>query len=185
MDAFFINPKQPPLTDNTRNGKTKRKGTNGKNSSKNEGGFSLTELIMAVSIVGILSAIAIPNYVSQICRSETTEAVSSVGSLQAIVSAYIDETGVLPTSWNNLNSISAIMSNDGEMTGEFTEKWTLPSEHYEITVSGPTSSTYNIKGIPTDGCPNRDVKACLNASTGASKLSEGDGTTNAVDVICT
>jgi len=152
---------------------------------KRQSGFSLPELVIVTSIIGVLSAVAIPNYVGQLCRSETTEAVSSVGSLQAIVSAYIDETGVLPTSWNNLNSISAIMSNDGEMTGEFTEKWTLPSEHYEITVSGPTSSTYNIKGIPTDGCPNRDVKACLNASTGASKLSEGDGTTNAVDVICT
>jgi prepilin-type N-terminal cleavage/methylation domain-containing protein len=148
-------------------------------------GFSLPEIIITTCIIGVLTAIAIPNYVGQLCRSETTEAISSVGSLQAIISAYIDETGVYPTNWDNLNSISAIMSSDGEMSGAFTKKWVLPSEHYEITVSGPTSSTYNIMGIPTDGCPNRGVKTCLNASTGASKLSKGDGTTNAVDVICT
>ncbi|QNI53312.1 pilin polypeptide PilA-like N-terminal methylation domain-containing protein [Synechococcus sp. BIOS-E4-1] len=148
-------------------------------------GFTLTELIIAVGIVVTLSFIAIPSYFSQACKSKTTEVISSVSSLQAIISAYIDETGAYPTNWDNLNSISAIMSVGGEMTGEFTEIWTLPSEHYEITVSGPASSTYNITGVSKDGCPNRDVKACLNASTGASKLSRGDGTTNAVDVICT
>ena len=148
-------------------------------------GFSLPEIVIATCIIGVLTAVAIPNYIGQLCRSETTEAISSAGSLQAIISAFIDETGAYPTSWDELNSISAIMSNDGEMTGEFTKKWILPSEHYEITVGGPTSSTYNITGAPKDGCPNRDIKACLNASTGASKLSKGDGKTNAIDVVCT
>ncbi|KZR92337.1 Fimbrial protein precursor [Synechococcus sp. MIT S9509] len=152
---------------------------------KRQPGFSLPELVIVTSIIGVLSAVAIPNYVGQLCRSETTEAVSSVGSLQAVISAYIDETGVLPTSWDELNSISAIMSNDGEMDGEFTEKWILPSEHYEITVSVPAIAIYNIKATPKDGCENLEIKACLNASTGASKLSKGDGKTNAVDVVCT
>ncbi len=154
-------------------------------SCRSEEGFSLTELIMALSIVGILSAIAIPNYQNQLCRSKTTEAISSTSSLQAIISAYIDETGVYPTSWDNLNSISAIMSNEGEMSGEFSEKWVLPSKHYEITVNGPSGSTYNITGVTNNGCPNRSIKACLNASTGASKINEGDGETNAADVVCT
>ncbi|KZR84540.1 type IV pilin protein [Synechococcus sp. MIT S9504] len=148
-------------------------------------GFSLPEIVIATCIVGVLTAVAIPNYVGQLCRSETTEAISSVSSLQAIISAYIDETGVYPTNWDDLNSISAIMSSDGEMTGEFTKKWILPSEHYEIIVGGPASSTYSITGAPKDGCPNRDIKACLNASTGASKISKGDGKTNAIDVVCT
>jgi prepilin-type N-terminal cleavage/methylation domain-containing protein len=155
------------------------------NSNKDSKGFSLTELIVSTAILGTLTAIAVPNYVSQLCRSESTEAISSVSSLQAIISAYIDETGAYPTSWDNLNSISAIMNNNGAMSGEFTKKWMLPSGYYEIAVSGPSGSTYNISGHPKDGCPNRSIKACLNASTGASKLSKGDGTTNAVDVVCT
>lgn len=133
----------------------------------------------------MLSAIALPNYLSQVCRSESSEAISSIGSLQTIIAAYIDETGVYPTSWDDLNSITAIMSNDGQMSGGFTKKWVLPNENYEITVSGPTTSIYNITADPRDGCDNRSIKACLNTSTGASALRKGDGTTNAATVVCT
>ena len=95
-------------------------------------GFTLTEMLIAVGIIGMLSAIALPNYTNQVCRSESSEAISSVGSLQTIIAAYIDETGVYPTSWDDLNSIAAIMSKDGQMSGKFTEKWILPNENYEI-----------------------------------------------------
>ena len=42
-------------------------------------GFSLPELVVAVTIIGVISSIAIPNYVGQLCRSESTEAESAIG----------------------------------------------------------------------------------------------------------
>jgi prepilin-type N-terminal cleavage/methylation domain-containing protein len=153
--------------------------------NKISAGFTLTEMMIAVAIIGILSSIAIPNYTSQVCRSESSEAISSIGSLQTIIAAYIDETGVYPKSWDDLNSITAIMKKDGQMSGKFTEKWILPNENYEISVSGETTPIYNITAVPRDGCENRSINACLNTSTGASALTKGDGTTNAATVICT
>ena len=147
-------------------------------------GFTLTEMLIAVGIIGILSGIAIPSYLNQACRSKSSEAIASIGSLKAIIAAYIDETGVFPANWDDLNSISAIMGIEGEMTGAFSKKWVLPSKYHEIMVLGPTNAIYNIKAEPLSGCENRSIKACLNSSTGASKLSKGDGTTNALDVVC-
>ena len=148
-------------------------------------GFTLPEMMVTVAIIGILSSIAIPSYVSQTCKSKSAEAIASIGSLQTIIAAYIDETGVYPTEWDDLNSISAIMSAEGEMGGPFTKKWKLPSKYHEITVSGPTNSVYNITAEPLSSCEKRSIKACLNTSTGASKLNKGDGTTNAANAVCT
>jgi len=148
-------------------------------------GFTLTEIMISVAIIGILSSVALPNYTNQVCRSESSEAISSIGSLQTIIAAYIDETGVYPTSWDDLNSITAIMSKDGQMSGGFTKEWVLPNENYEITVSGPTTSIYNIAAVPRDGCEKRSISACLNTSTGASALKKGNGATNAATAVCT
>ena len=147
-------------------------------------GFTLTELVMATAILGLLTSIAVPNYIAQLCRSESVEAESTIASLKAIISAYVDETGALPTNWSELNSISAIMSNNGQMSGSFSETMTLPNENYEIRVSGPANSTYNLTALRVDGCPNRDINACLDVSTGASDLTRGDGTTNAAVPNC-
>ena len=154
-----------------------------KNNSKN--GFSLTEVLITVTIIGTLSAIAIPNYVSQLCRSESSEAESSIGSIQSIIAAFVDETSELPTTWNELTSIAAIMTNNGQAKGNLSTKITLPNEKYSIFVTGPTDSSYNISASRTDGCPNRDIISCLDLSNGASDLERGDGTTNAATPICT
>ena len=148
-------------------------------------GFTLPEMMVTVAIIGILSSIAIPSYVGQTCKSKSAEAIASIGSLQAIIATYIDETGVYPIKWDDLNSISAIMGDKGEMTGPITKKWILPNEYHEVTVSGPTNSVYNITAEPLNSCENRTIRACLNVSTGASKLNKGDGTTNAANAVCT
>ena len=147
-------------------------------------GFTLTELAVGVSILGILSAIAIPNYHGQICRSETMEAESTIGSVKAITAAYADETGVLPTSWDELSSIAAIMTNSGIATGNLATAITLPSEKYQLTIVGPESATYQIVAERTEACEKRNIKACIDVSTGASDLRVGNGTIDAQDPIC-
>ena len=51
--------------------------------SKNilEKGFTLVELMIVIVIVGILSAVALPNFLSQTERAKTTEAKSKVSGL--------------------------------------------------------------------------------------------------------
>ncbi|WP_114994014.1 type IV pilin protein [Synechococcus sp. UW179A] len=149
-------------------------------------GFSLTEMMVAVATIGILASIAIPSQIQQLCRAETNEAITTITSLQSIISGYTDETGSFASNWDDLVSISAIMTNNGVASGDFSNNQiTLPSGIYNISINGPTDAVYNINGTRIDGCPNRDIKSCLNISTGASALNTGDGETNAVDVVCT
>jgi prepilin-type N-terminal cleavage/methylation domain-containing protein len=156
-----------------------------KPSSKINRGFTITEVVLTTAIIGILSAVAIPSYVGQLCRAESSEAETTIGSIQSIIAAFVDETSELPTTWNELTSIAAIMTNNGQAKGNLSTAITLPNEKYSVAVTGPTDSTYEISALRTDGCPNRDMIACLDLSNGASDLKRGDGTTNAATPICT
>jgi prepilin-type N-terminal cleavage/methylation domain-containing protein len=106
--------------------------------------FTITELVVSVAIIGILSSIAIPNYISQICRSESAEAEATIGSIQAIIAAFHDETGATPSTWDDLSSISAVMTNNGPASGALSSPITLPGNRYELSIDGPTDSTYEI-----------------------------------------
>ena len=147
--------------------------------------YTITELVLAVAIIGILSSVAIPSYVGQLCRSESSEIESTVSIIQTTIVSFINETNTLPTSWDDLSDISAIMSNNGIAKGNFTGTTiTLPSENYAVAVEGPTNNAYEITATRTDGCENRDIRACIDISNGASDLRRGDGSTNAQDPIC-
>ncbi|WP_353981839.1 pilin [Salinicola endophyticus] len=47
-----------------------------------QGGFTLIELMIVVAIIGILAAIAIPQYQNYVARSEVSSAIATLKSLQ-------------------------------------------------------------------------------------------------------
>ena len=147
-------------------------------------GFTLTEIVICAGIIGLLSSIAIPSYVGQLCRAESAETEATIGSIQAIIAAFHDETGATPSTWDDLSSISAVMTNEGPARGALSSPITLPGNRYELSIDGPTESTYEILAERSEGCENRDVRACLNISTGASDQRRGDGENNAEAPIC-
>jgi type IV pilus assembly protein PilA len=51
-------------------------------------GFTLIELMIVISIIGILATIAIPNYQDRIIRSQITEAIEIAKSLQPAVTEF-------------------------------------------------------------------------------------------------
>ena len=54
-------------------------------------GFTLIELIIIIAIIGILAAIAIPNFVNYQLKSKTVEAKVNLGSIKTIFEAYRSE----------------------------------------------------------------------------------------------
>lgn len=136
-----------------------------------EGGFSLAELMLAVSIIGILSTVALPKYYGQVNRSRQNEVVSTVARIQTAIATYADEFGVLPTSWAELNESSAIMTDEGPATLDNFEAITLAGGFYDVAINN-TDNLFTITATRDDE-PNLNIVACINLTNGASGINQG------------
>lgn len=134
-------------------------------------GLTLMEMLVAVSFVGILSAIALPNYLHQVNRTRQNEAASTIAQIQTNIAAYADEFGVLPASWAELNDASAVMTESGPATANDFDAITLASGFYDVTVSN-TANLFTITATRSD-LPNLNIMACMNLSNGASAINQG------------
>ena len=157
---------------------------------KQEAGFTMTELITTITIVGILSSIALPNYTRSSCRSKQSEAIGELTMLQTASMSYSDEFGTVPTSWEQINAIMPVQTLSGSgknktiATGSLSNSQTLRSNQYSL--SGNTSgAVINFRVEPIQGCMNYDAKACVNTQNGMSDITKGDSSSSAVATTCT
>ena len=77
--------------------------------SNSETGFTLVELVIVVGIIGLLAAIAIPNFLSYQARSRRSEAYVNLAAIARIQSAYHAERGEFfeAGSWPKFVDLSA------------------------------------------------------------------------------
>ena len=134
-------------------------------------GFSLSELLVTVSIVGILSSIALPNYFEQVQRTRQNEAASTISQIQTTIAAYADEFGVLPTSWAELNETSAVMTDVGPAISNNFQEITLAGGYYGVAINN-TDNLFTITAS-RDEAPNLNIIACVNLTNGASGINQG------------
>ena len=140
-------------------------------------GFSLPELLITTAIIGILSSIALPNYLNQVNRSRQNEASSTIAQIQTTIASYADEFGVLPDSWAELNDTSAVMTDDGPATKDNFQAITLAGGYYEVAISN-TENLFTITATRDDE-PNLNIIACVNLTNGASGINKGTTTATA------
>jgi type IV pilus assembly protein PilA len=64
---------------------------------KIQSGFTLIELMIVVAIIGILAAIAIPQYQNYVARAQVSEALSLVSGAKTAVAEYLNVNSDFPT----------------------------------------------------------------------------------------
>ena len=117
----------------------------------NEKGFTLIELMIVIAIIGILAAIAIPNFVSYRQRSYNSAAQSDLkNAITAQEAYYVDWSTYSDTStklavggWVNTNKVTFGLTGDEHgysMSGFHTsgnETWTISGPGQTLTKATP------------------------------------------------
>ena len=164
-------------------------------------GFSLTELMTAVAVIGTLSAISIPSYISQISRGCQSEPESIINQVMMQAQAYNDEFGNPASGWSDLDKIATLMTKDGPALGTSFQPIPLQTCDYNLwgkqdgndylfavtkkNVIGTPSPIFPFEPEPdengnivmreSDAGDEFNVVACLNVATGASDIKRGNG----------
>ena len=68
--------------------------------NKNAKGFTLIELMIVVAIIGILAAIALPQYNKYVARTQVAEAFTLLGPVKQALTLYYQENGAFPDQPN-------------------------------------------------------------------------------------
>ena len=103
-----------------------------------EKGFTLIELMIVVAIIGILAAIAIPNFLTYQCKARQTEAKTNLGAIFTSEVAYRAEYDTYHTSFASIG-------------------WAASgTTRYSYTIGGVLANTFRASA---DGDPDGDLAA--------------------------
>ena len=130
--------------------------------------FTLVELLVVVAIVGILSAVALPNFLSQTDKAKATEAKTNITSTLKQAHAKFLEDGVAPVS-----AIADMNSNYGTPTNGSTK-----FDYEQVSWSTPVWTIKAVGNSTDSGLDGKELDACVNFNTGIIDIqSQLDSTT--------
>ena len=136
--------------------------------------FTLPELLVTVSILGILGSITTPALLRQLERGRQGEAETLISQLITQTSAFNDEFGKAAESWRDLDAIATISASDGTADSSDFKAITTSSGNYSISIT-KSENNYTFAATPKgNDSSTYNVIGCSNIATGASQIISGD-----------
>ncbi len=87
---------------------------------QNNVGFTLIELLVVVLIIGILAAVALPQYTKAVERSRTAEAIQRLGDMATAQQVIYMQNGTFANSYTGVNALGDITFPTSNDTGSYT-----------------------------------------------------------------
>jgi prepilin-type N-terminal cleavage/methylation domain-containing protein len=112
--------------------------------ARNQRGFTLTELMIVVTVIGVLATVAIPMFQVVPERSKSTEAVTALGLIRASMRIYYVEHGTFAngtffTDGAQVTSGGLLGVTDNDLMGRY-----FSSESYTFD-GAPTANSFTIE----------------------------------------
>jgi prepilin-type N-terminal cleavage/methylation domain-containing protein len=142
-------------------------------------GFTLTELIIVIAIIGILAMLSIPAYVGQQKRAARTEAYSNLESLRLLEEQFFAENGRYTASLGTPGNTTAIR--DANLVAiQTTAGEALPGFRPGTDTSFSYRTIQNVAlvppvAVPYDGATTNQIPCFVATATGiAGRRVAGD-----------
>ena len=142
----------------------------------NTKGFTLIELLVVVLIIGVLAAVALPQYTTAIEKSRATEALTLSGSLRYAAERYLLQKEVWPGN-DDLKKLDIELPANDSCTTKFGGKNFCLSvtkgtgtDSYTITATRSSGPTYSIVTATDDGGKSWKRTCTYNESNESAKF---------------
>lgn len=142
-------------------------------------GFTLIELLVVVLIIGILSAVALPQYTTAVEKSRTTEAMTNMSAIAHAGERAFMLTGAWPTTLDNLDveiptmkyyavqTPTAITNNKG---WRLTFRRSPSNEYYLYTIIADSGEVWRFCGGESNAPTlNDDYTVSMSANSGETQ----------------
>lgn len=130
--------------------------------TRNEKGFTLIELMIVIAIIGILAAVAIPNYISFRDKGYCSGAESDANSILGTISDYY----AIPSHTASVADAGGIPTSGGTVAGV---TYKALSNGNTATVAGAAAATMSVTVTDASGrCPDAYQTSQSNAGWNAA-----------------
>ncbi|PIQ24185.1 hypothetical protein COW36_10210 [bacterium (Candidatus Blackallbacteria) CG17_big_fil_post_rev_8_21_14_2_50_48_46] len=129
---------------------------------KAQKGFTLIELMVVIVIIGILVAIALPNFIGAQDRAKISSVKANMHAFQTMVETYgVDWGGAYPTSYASLQTEAVV--------GNYAKSYTNPFSSVTVSLSVDTDCKRLAEVITGSNAPSSYTTTATYTGPGATQ----------------